>query len=254
MNLGVFCISIDFELLWGRRDMPNLDYFEKRIPEERKVINRILKLFEKYDIPATWAMVGKIYEIGDPNYSGIDIIKKIEKVKDQEIGSHSYTHAVFTEITKNKAINEFIKFKKKSFVFPRNKVKYLQELKSAGFKTYRGADNNERELLLPRIPPVYTPIFNNGLLNIQGSMYFVSGRGLKKILPQGLRFVKSRMGIDSAIKQNKIFHLWFHPMDFVDDSKKIFDDFEKVLIYANKKRSEKKLQILNMNQIQTQFS
>lgn len=249
MKTGIFCISIDFELLWGRRDMPNLEYFEKRIPNERKVIDKLLSLFEKYNVPTTWATVGKIYEKDNLSYYGLDIIKKIEKVKNQEIGSHSYTHPVFTKISKTQAREEFSNFRKKSFVFPRNKIKYLSELKKAGFKTYRGADDNEFELLILRIPPVYSPVINKGLLNIQGSMYFVSGRGLKKYIPQGLRFLKSKLGIDNAIKQNKVFHLWFHPMDFVDDSKKLFADFEKILKYASDKRSQGKLQILNMNQV-----
>lgn len=249
MRNGIFCISIDFELLWGRIDKPNLDYFEKRIPEERKVIDRLLKLFRKYDIPTTWATVGKIFEKGNPNYSGLDIVKKINEIPNQEIGSHSYTHPVFTDISKEEAIKEFNSFKKKSFVFPRNKVKYLNELKAAGFTSYRGRDDNQFELLIPRFPPVHTLKNESGLLNIQGSMYFVSGRGLKKFIPQGFRYIKSIMGINNAINQGGVFHLWFHPIDFVDDSKKLFSDFEKILKYANNKRQAGKLMILNMSQI-----
>lgn len=230
--------------------MQNLDYFKKRIPDERKAIDRLLELFKKYEIPATWATVGSIYNKGNFSYSGLDILKKINKVKNQEIGSHSYTHPVFTEISRSQAIEEFSNFKKKSFVFPRNKIKYLKKLQEAGFKTYRGADENERELLLPRIPPVYKPSIDKyGLLNIKGSMYFVSGRGLKRYIPKNLRFIKSKLGIDSAIKNKKVFHIWFHPIDFVDDSKKLFSDFEKILKYATKMRIQNKLKVLNMGQI-----
>lgn len=249
MKTGIFCISIDFELLWGRRDMPNLEYFKRRIPKERKVIEKLLSLFKKYNIPTTWATVGKLLEKGDLDYSGLDIIKRINKVKDQEIGSHSYSHAIFSKIDKGTAIDEFTKFRKKSFVFPRNKIKYLGELKNSGFLTYRGADDSEFELLIPRIPPVYSPSLKNGLLNIQGSMYFVSGRGIKRFIPKDVRYLKSKLGIDNAIKYNKIFHLWFHPIDFVDDSKKLFSDFEKLLRYANNKRGSGQLKILNMGQI-----
>lgn len=249
MKTGIFCISIDFELLWGRLDQPNLDFFKRRIPKERVAIDKLLNLFKRYKIPTTWATVGKIYEKGDLNLSGLDITRKIEKVKDQEIGSHSYTHAIFSKITKNEAVKEFNKFKRKSFVFPQNKIKYLTELKNAGFKSYRGPDDNELELLVPRIPPVHVPTIKNNILNIQGSMYFVSGRGLKRFIPQGVRYFKSRLGIDNAIKQQKVFHLWFHPMDFVDDSQKLFTDFEKILKYASYKMSQGKLQILNMGQI-----
>lgn len=249
MNKPTFCISIDFELLWGRRDQPNLTFFEKRIRQERVVIDKILNLFQKHNVPATWAVVGKLYEKGDANYSGIDILKKISNLKNQEIASHSYSHPVFTEISKTEALFEFNKFKKESFVFPRNKIKYLTELKNSGFKKYRGADEYPYELLIPRVPPVYLPTKESGLINVRGSMYFVSGRGSKKYIPTNLRYLKCKLGIDSAIKQNKVFHIWFHPMDFVDDSKKIFSDFEKVLIYASKKRNEGVLKILPMKDV-----
>ena len=78
----------------------------------------------------------------------------------------------------------------------------------------------------------------SGILNINGSMYFVSGRGLKKYIPLGVRYLKSKMGINNAIKQCKVFHVWFHPMDFVDDSRKLFSDFERVLKYATKKEGK----------------
>lgn len=249
LKSGIFCISIDLELLWGRCDMPNLSFFERRISKERKVIKKLLALFDKYDVPATWATVGKMLEEGNSNYSGSDIVKQIKAIKNQEIASHSYTHPVFTEISKSKAISEFTKFKKKSFVFPRNKIKYLNELKKAGFKSYRGADSNPRELLLPRIPPVYDPQLEKGLLNIRGSMYFVSGRGFKRFIPPNLRYLKCKLGIDNAIKQKKVFHLWFHPMDFVDDSQKLFTDFEKILKYATSKRELEQLRILNLEKI-----
>lgn len=249
MNSGIFCISIDLELLWGRRDMPNLKYFENRILKERMAIDKLIELFKKYNIPTTWATVGKIFTKGNSNYSGLDIIKKIKNTPNQEIGSHSFTHPEFTSLSKSEAFTEFDKFRQKSFVFPRNKTRYLSELKKAGFKSYRGADSNQYELLLPRIPPVYTPTKNHGLININGSMYFVSGRGLKKFIPANLRFVKTKLGIDNAIKHDKVFHLWFHPMDFVDDSNKLFSDFEKILKFAVKMRNLNKLKILNMNQI-----
>lgn len=249
MKTGIFCISIDLELMWGRRDLPNLEYFETRVSRERKVIDQLLKLFKKYNIPTTWATVGKIHEKGNLNYSGLDIIKKIKAVPNQEIGSHSYTHQVFTDISKKEAIIEFNNFKKGSFVFPKNKVNYLKELGGAGFKSYRGPDDNQYELLIPRFPPVHNPKFESGLLNIQGSMYFVSGRGLKKFIPKDFRYYKSIFGINNAIKQKKVFHLWFHPIDFVDDTKKLFSDFEKILRYAAGKRDSGELRILNMDQI-----
>lgn len=249
MNKGAFCISIDFELLWGRRDQSNIDFFKARIAKERSAIERILKLFNKYNIPATWATVGKIYEKGTPEYSGIDIIKTIKSFKNQEIGSHSYTHPEFTSISKEEARIEFRKFKKISFVFPRNKINYLGELKNAGFKIFRGKDQLAQELLIPRVPPVYSLTKENGVVNTRGSLYLVSGRGWRKFIPKRLRYIKCILGINSAIKNKKVFHLWFHPVDLVDDANKIFSDLEKILEYANKKREERLLEIKTMKEL-----
>lgn len=248
MNQGIFCISIDLELLWGRKD---LDYskFIERTKKERKVIKRLLSLFTKYDISATWATVGKMIGKGDPLWYGNDIIKEIKKNKNQEIGSHSYSHAIFTEISKSEAEKEIKKFRARSFVFPRNKVKYLGLLKKYGFKSFRGPDKRNWEILSPSIPPVYKPTIKNGLVNIPGSMYFVSARGMRKYIPVGFRAFKVKLGIKNAIKQKKIFHLWFHPVDLIDQEDKLMKDMENILKYAYEQKDKGNLMIKNMQQI-----
>jgi len=125
---GKFIISLDFELHWGIFDkVPLTDritYFENT----RKVIPEILKLFEKYQIKATWATVGMLfnknldelmdsfpeklpayentklsaynYILNNKNiiqkypqfYFAPDLIKKIVKTPGQEIASHTYSH------------------------------------------------------------------------------------------------------------------------------------------------------------------
>lgn len=248
MKKGVFCISIDLELLWGRKD---LDYskFIAKTKKERKIIKHLLNLFKKYEIPTTWATVGKLMEKGDPLWYAPDIIKMIKKVQNQEIGSHSYTHPEFTKIDSSEAVREYKKPKSRSFVYPRNKIKYLYLLKKSGFKAYRGKDKTNFEVLMPRIPPVYKPQIKKGLVNIPGSMYFVSARGIRKLIPAKLRYLKAKLGIQAAVKENKIFHLWFHPVDFADQGEKLFKDLELTLKFADKKRREDKLEIKNMLQI-----
>lgn len=248
MRKGVFCISIDTELLWGRKDL-NYSTFIKKTKKEREIIKKLLSLFDKYNIPATWAVVGKLKEKGYPLWSGIDIIKNIEKVRNQEIASHSYSHEIFTKISEEKAENEIKDNKAKSFVFPRNQIKYLNLLKKHGFKTYRGKDRKSWELFHISKPPTYKPTFNNGLLNIPGSMYFVSARNIRKYIPYGTRLFKSKMGINKAISRKQVFHLWFHPIDFANETNSLMKEFEEILQYASQKRDQGKLEIKNMNQI-----
>lgn len=253
MNKGIFCISIDLELLWGRKDLDTKN-FENYVKKERIVIKKLLFLFKKYNIQATWATVGKLNEDGDLLWSGKDILSWIQKDKNQEIGSHSYSHEIFDKITKDVAENEIKNFRKKSFVFPRNKINYLNLLKKYGFKSYRAKDQSEYELLIPRIPPVANPKTKNGLIEIPSSMYFVSTRGFRKYIPYGLRYLKSKIGINKAIKNKQIFHIWFHPMDFSVNTSSLINEFEEILIYANKMRREGKLEIKNMDQTVKEFN
>ncbi|HWA52017.1 MAG TPA: polysaccharide deacetylase family protein [Patescibacteria group bacterium] len=253
MTKGTFCISIDTELLWGRKDL-DIQKFTKKVKKEREVIKKLLKLFNKYNISVTWAIVGKLYEGNDPLWSGKDIISWIKKEKIHELGSHSYSHEIFNLIPSKKANQEIKKNKAKSFVYPRNKIKYLSLLKKHNFIDFRGKDKSEFELILPRIPPTQNPKKNSNLIEIPSSMYFVSARGIRKfIIFKNLRYIKSVLGINKAIKNHEIFHIWFHPIDLVDDSENLLNELEKILKYANKKRNEKKIQILTMEQISRSY-
>ncbi|KEO72424.1 polysaccharide deacetylase family protein [Anditalea andensis] len=56
----IFIISIDFELHWGRFDKADPLKPKNFYKTTQKVIPKILSVFEKYHIDATWAIVGMI--------------------------------------------------------------------------------------------------------------------------------------------------------------------------------------------------
>lgn len=126
-NNGCIVISLDFELDWGVKDIPNHDDYLKNILGGRKAIPKILSLFEKHGIHATWATVGMMihrnkkdvisnlpdivpnyYNKGRSAYSysdnigedenddiynfGGSLLELIRKTDYQEIGSHTYAH------------------------------------------------------------------------------------------------------------------------------------------------------------------
>lgn len=306
MKKGIFCISFDTELLWGRHDL-GYESFIKRAKSERAIIHRLLALLEKYTIPATWAIVGHLFlercastngikhpEIVRPSYPwvkndwfesdpagnivqnpewyGKDIVKDIMKTGLHEIGSHSFSHVVLghkgcdrkcaeSEIAtcKKLAINMGIKLV--SFVFPRNSIGHLEILRKNGFIAFRGQDAVRfklpgllkplglvLELFIPLPPPTSKPINQKGLINIQGSMYFVSARGIRKYIPGTIRSGKAIKGIDSAINKREVFHLWTHPGDFTDQRPVLFDELESILKYASQKRSAGYLEIKTMGE------
>ncbi len=123
MGKSKFVISLDFELHWGVFDSYGETYNEN-ILGARKAVPKILALFEKYDINATWATVGLLFNESDEDYrkykpttpsyedkslNAFDVrigknededklhfahslIQLIKDSPSQELGSHSYSH------------------------------------------------------------------------------------------------------------------------------------------------------------------
>jgi len=55
---GTLVISLDAELAWGFHDV---DPPAERIAEARLTWERLVALFDRYDVPATWAVVGHLF-------------------------------------------------------------------------------------------------------------------------------------------------------------------------------------------------
>jgi hypothetical protein len=124
---GVFCISLDYELLWGMKDKKSINNYGQNILGVREAIPQILSLFSNYQLAATWATVGFLFcknrqellarkpsqvpkykrpdlssysyfdEIGqneqdDPYHYGQSMVQAIMQTDWQEIGSHSFSH------------------------------------------------------------------------------------------------------------------------------------------------------------------
>lgn len=61
MEKGAFVISLDFEMMWGVKDIRTPDgYGESNIRNVYQVIPEMLKLFDRYNVKATFATVGLI--------------------------------------------------------------------------------------------------------------------------------------------------------------------------------------------------
>jgi len=138
MNRGSFTISLDFELFWGVRTNRNIEDYKENLLGVYEAIPKILALFKKYDIHATWATVGFLFheDIEDikrnkpkvlPNYKnekvdpylyldtlgeklsdefskmhcGLELIREIANTPNQEIASHTYSHFFTYEPLKN---------------------------------------------------------------------------------------------------------------------------------------------------------
>ncbi len=139
-NKGFLIISFDFELYWGVRDTKSLDNYEENILGEHNIIPKILRLFSKNNIHATWATVGFLFckdtkelirtlpnkkpsyknkklspyehvknmvfsQTEEKLYYAPSIIKLIASSPHQEIGTHTFSHYFCLE--KGQTSNEF---------------------------------------------------------------------------------------------------------------------------------------------------
>ena len=273
MKKATFCLSLDTELLWGRWDI-NYQDFETRAAKVRDIVKRLLTIFDKYNIHATWAIVGSLYLQPSPKnresklWRAPDIIQEIKRHKNQEIACHSFSHREFTQLTREKAESDILhclalakkeQIKLASFVFPRNKVNHLNLLKKAGFTCYRTSNKYQSpflqliDLLFP-LPNTAKPTPNQGLVAIPGSFYFLSCRGPRKYLPLYYRVRRAKLGINHAIKNGTLFHLWFHPIDLADNTENMLHGIEEICLYASQKEKEGKIQTQTMSQIASRTS
>jgi peptidoglycan/xylan/chitin deacetylase (PgdA/CDA1 family) len=127
-----FVLSLDTELMWGSFHRMSPAQFEAGYPDVRGVIRAVLSLLDRYEVPATWAVVGHLFledcERGssglahagmihpkqswwsadwyekdpctdrerDHLWYGPDILDMIQGASTaQEIGSHSFAHPHF---------------------------------------------------------------------------------------------------------------------------------------------------------------
>ena len=61
MKHGSLIISLDFELFWGVVDSETVEGYGPDILSGRQAIPRLLELFSKYGVHATWGIVGMIF-------------------------------------------------------------------------------------------------------------------------------------------------------------------------------------------------
>lgn len=272
---GVFTVSIDYEYAWGVADKNLQEADLARIRKETVITRRLLSLFEKYNIPATWAIVGGLLEKGahGEDLAWFDGEHLADAVADSpvghEIASHSFGHILFDSVDRETAKRDVDKaramhigrqFPFATFIFPRNKTGHFDVLKEAGITVFRGLRKTWYSFLperlwtlgrgidywLPTAGSVLPEKHKSGLLNLPDSMLFISRKGVQKLLPPFQLVRKIRYGIFKAAERGKIFHLWFHPSNFSYDTDKQFRSLEAILSFAAELRDSGHLSVLPM--------
>jgi peptidoglycan/xylan/chitin deacetylase (PgdA/CDA1 family) len=128
LDHGSFIISLDFELLWGVRDIKTISDYGENIRGVHTVMPKLLEIFKEYDIKATFSTVGFLFfeskeellkslperkpAYKDPNLSPYNghfnqmgknaqedpyhfaphLIRLIRQYPGHEIGTHTFSH------------------------------------------------------------------------------------------------------------------------------------------------------------------
>jgi peptidoglycan/xylan/chitin deacetylase (PgdA/CDA1 family) len=172
-----------------------------------------------------------------PEWFGASLVEMIRNARpDQEIGSHSFSHVPFglPGMTRERAIAEYhhcvqaareLGIPTTCFVFPRNLVAYVPELRDAGFRCFRDADQlpmgfasrTLRSLYMVLAdfaglaPSIIEPSLKEGIVSIPGSLMIRYEAGWRKYIPDASRLRRLRKGLDLVRRSGGVFHVWFHP-------------------------------------------
>src|SRR5713101_3536304 len=172
-----------------------------------------------------------------PEWFGARLVDMIRRAKpQQEIGFHSFSHVPFglAGMTRERAVAEYVHcvqtakelgIATTSFVFPRNSVAYLRELRDAGFTCFRDVDElpvrfaSETLTRLGMIcadfvglaPRTIEPSLKEGLVSIPGSLLIRCAADWRKYIPDSSRLRRLRKGLERVRRSGGVFHVWFHP-------------------------------------------
>lgn len=280
--MSYLVISLDLEMMWGNLDgWTVVGYGWTNVAHVREVVDRLLCLFEQYEVKATFAVVGIIMEDGDSGdnadlYYAPDVIEMLKSSKWVEIGTHTYSHYSGNdrrsfEADLRKAVNSAKEkgIEVKSFVFPKNQVReeFLDICRKYGIKAYRGnparfyeAITKMGELLnrLCRFLDSYFvlsgmtsyPLEDNGtgLQNVPASR-FLRPYSRRLAFLEGLRFRRIRKEMEYAAQHDEVYHLWWHPHNFGANMEENFAFLEKILKCHQRLHNQYGMESLTMRDV-----
>ena len=113
MKQGTLIVSLDFELFWGMLDCSTLEEYGGNVMGGRGAIPRLLKLFETYNIHATWATVGFLfadnYEVYRYDYIVEEKLSFMGKLIDLGYNINFQRHENSAESEEDKAYEKLMK-------------------------------------------------------------------------------------------------------------------------------------------------
>ena len=224
----------------------------------------------------------------EPAFYGKDIVDKIinyslETKIPHDIAIHSFSHVLFgnpgcSEEVAEAEIERCLELMEqnhntipKVFVFPRGDVGHLDVLRRKGMIAFVGSpphaitysESSKRPWNLCRKyalltsywisfylgipPPVIYPKKEDGLINIPPSMCY----NKKAFIPLQLIVLKAKKGIDRAVRERKIFHLFTHLINFgqAPNRERFLRGLEEILAYVHMHRIRGELETTTVRRV-----
>lgn len=259
MTVGRVTFSLDFELGWGhRRTRPAyVEQLREHGEHIREQIAALIDLFERYDIPATWAVVGKLVESGDdPIFHAPELFEYLlDSRPDHEVGLHSFSHEPYDQLSATTARNDLKEgidalaawgCHPTSFVFPQNRIAHLNLLDEQGIRCFRG-EQEESALSLsnPVTPETFElPDGNAFPMRVPTSMFLATRR------PGWYRRWYAHRGLASVTDNQRLVHYWLHPHNVVTDST-LLPELEELLERVRSAADDGEIRLQTLSKLAT---
>jgi len=204
-------------------------------------------------------------------YARSSFLQVLKAPYPQEIAFHSFSHIDFANpgTPRQRAEQEFAACRKIArefgvrgdvFVYPRNRVGFLDELREAGFRTFRPPDRTRfrsRYAIVNRVggvladflgiaPLPVAPYLDRELVALPGSMMLRPMDGWRRLIPVGARRARMQKGVERCIREGGIFHLWLHPIQLYCQQETMLQLLEECLGRVSLLRDRGDLQVSTM--------
>ena len=218
-------------------------------------------------------------ELAHPEWFGARLVEMIKSANpEQEIGFHSFSHVPFgwPGMTRERAVAEYchcaqtardLGIPTTSFVFPRNLVAFLGDLRDAGFTCFRDVDELAVRFASDKLTSLYMiwadlagltprmiePSLKEGMVSIPGSLLIRYAAGWRKYIPDSSRLRRLRKGLERVRRSGGVFHVWFHPENLYAEWPRLENVVARFLEDLGTLVRNGDLRCLTMGQLATEF-
>jgi hypothetical protein len=218
-------------------------------------------------------------ELTHPEWFGASLLEIIRSANPkQEVGFHSFSHVLFGRpgMTRERAIAEYrycaqiareLGIRATSFVFPRNLVAYLADLRDAGFTCFRDVDALPVRFASNTLtsvggvladfaglsPRTIEPSLKEGMVSIPGSLLIRCAAGWRKYIPDSSRLRRLRKGLERVRRSGGVFHVWFHPENLYAEWPRLENVVARFLEELGILVRDRDLRCLTMGQLASEF-